>query len=222
MQSTTTRAQALVAEMESAITAQGLSPGDPLGTIDEWRDRSGYARATVSEAVRILADRGRLEVRPGRGGGIFVHGTGPVVRLRHTLLATHGEATRVADAIAIREALEPLVVRDAARSRKAADLRELRRLLAALERAVDDRDAFMRANWALHERIAAITPNRMLASVYLSMVGIIRDSSAMPSGDDDDSTAYSRLRYEVHERLVEAIAADDDESVAAALGEHAR
>ena len=30
------------------------------------------ARASVSEALRLLVDRGVVDVRPGRGGGVFV------------------------------------------------------------------------------------------------------------------------------------------------------
>lgn len=216
-----TRAQRLAADIETDIDARSLSRGDPLGTLDDWRERTSFARATVSEAIRILVDRGLVEIRPGRGGGIFVARTGPVVRLRHTLLTVHGEAPAVADAIAIREALEPLIVADAARSRSKSDTAALAKLLAALEDAVDDRDSFMRANWALHERIARVTSNRMLAAVYLSMTELIRDSSSLASGDSGpEDVSYSRLRYEVHESIVLAIIAGDLDAAATAVARH--
>ena len=113
-----------------------------------------------------MIDRGAVEIRPGRGGGIFVAATNPVVRLRHTLLTVHGEPSTVAEAIAIREALEPLVDTDAARHRTKDDIADLKRLLKTLTSAVGDTDAFMRANWQLHERIAQITSNLMLTAVY--------------------------------------------------------
>lgn len=207
--------------MEADIAQRSLGTGDPLGTIEEWRDRTGFARATVSEAVRILIDRGVVEIRPGRGGGIFVARTGPVVRLRHTLLTVHGEAAEVADAIAIRDALEPLVVADAARLRTKRQVAELRSLVASLDANVDDREVFMHTNWALHEAIAHITPNRMLAAVYLSMTELIRESSraavaASPDTDED----YVRGRVAVHRDLVEAIAAGDTDAAANAVERH--
>ncbi|MFC5381206.1 FadR/GntR family transcriptional regulator [Aquipuribacter nitratireducens] len=222
-QAPATRAQALAGEVERTIAAEGLTAGDPVGTIDGWRLRSGFGRATVSEAVRLLVDRGVVEVRPGRGGGVFVAGTGPVVRLRHTLLSVHGHATTLADALAIREALEPLVVADAARSRTAADLRRLRSRLRPLEAAVDDHDAFVRAVWSLHEAIAKVTPNEMLRAMYLATLEVIDRCSEQARSDADDpatAAAYRRDRLEVHRELVDAIADGDEDVVARALARH--
>ena len=72
------------------------------------------ARGTVIEAVRLLQDRGVITVRPGPGGGLFVAEPSSVVRLGRTLLTVEGDAAGVADAIAVREELEPLVTELAA------------------------------------------------------------------------------------------------------------
>jgi GntR family transcriptional repressor for pyruvate dehydrogenase complex len=219
-----TRAQQLAADIAASIEQRKLEAGDSLGTIDEWRDQSGYARATVSEAVRILIDRGLVRIKPGRGGGLFVASTGPVVRLRHTLLTVHGEASVVADAIAIRDALEPLVIADATRSRSRSDITSLKALLAGLENSVGDRTEFMLANFALHERIADITSNRMLAGIYRSMTETIRENSLLATADsaEQDDPEYTAMRYEVHAELVAAIISGDLEAAAAAVERHAQ
>lgn len=214
-----TRAQVLAHDIELSIERQGLREGDPLGTIDSWRDQTGFARSTVSEAVRLMIDRGVAEIRPGRGGGIFVASPHPVVRLRHTLLTVHGEPSTVTDAIAIREALEPLVVADAARHRTAADIDDLRAALASLTAAVGDTDAFMRANWALHDRIARIGSNLMLGAIYTSMTGVIAGLSAHADGADTDA-GYWHGRVAVHDELVRAIVDGDLDAAAAAVARH--
>ncbi|WP_201276574.1 FadR/GntR family transcriptional regulator [Marisediminicola senii] len=217
-----TRAQALLERIESSIVERGLTRGDALGTLEHWRAESGFARATVSEAVRILVDRGAVEIRPGRGGGIFVAEVGPVVRLRHTLLSVHGEASTVADAIAIREALEPLLVEDATRHRSARQLRGLTRALEALAAARGDRDEFLRANWELHVAIAGITPNEMLSAVYLTMLGIINERSESATGQPgEDEAAYIGHRIAVHRELVAAIAEGDVQRARLAVLAHA-
>ena len=222
METPKTRAQVLAQDIERTIAQQGLQQGDSLGTMDSWRDQTGFARSTVSEAVRLMIDRGAVEIRPGRGGGIFVAATNPVVRLRHTLLTVHGEPSTVADAIAIREALEPLVDADAARHRTKDDIADLKRSLKALTSAVGDTDAFMRANWQLHERIAQITSNLMLKAVYTSMTSVIAELSAHADSDatntDED---YWSSRAEVHAELVQAIIDGDVEATAAAVARHA-
>lgn len=219
-----TRAQSLAATIERTIATRSLRAGDPLGTIESWRTSSGYARASVSEALRLLVDRGVVEIRPGRGGGIFVARTGPVVRLRHTLISVHGEATTLADAIAIREALEPLLVLDAARSRTAAQLRGLRAQLTRLERVLDEHDAFVRAVWALHEQIAAVTPNEMLRAIYLTMMQVIGDHADRAVSDAEaveQAEGYRAHRLAVHRELVDAIEAGDLERASRAVAAHA-
>lgn len=204
------------------IAQRGLTEGDSLGTLETWRDQTGYARSTVSEAMRLMIDRGSVQIKPGRGGGIFVAATNPVVRLRHTLLTVHGEPSTVADAIAIREALEPLVDADAARHRTKADIADLKKALKALRSASGDTDQFMRANWALHERIAQITPNLMLRAVYTSMTGVISELSDHADQDNTESgAAYFDRRADVHAALVEAIIDGDVDATAAAVIRHA-
>lgn len=216
-----TRAEALAADIETMISDRGLGPGDLIGTMEEFRDRSGYGRATISEAARLLNDRGSVEIRPGRGGGLFVAQSNPIVRLRHTLLTVRRMPTTVADAIAVREALEPLISGDAAQHRTKQDISDLRKLLTALRRATTGIDRFMRANWALHERIAEITPNHVAKAVYLSMTRFINDLSEHADSDDTSRTAdYLRLRLEVHTELVEAIVAGDLTRTAAAVERH--
>ena len=103
------RAEQLAAAIDQRIHDQGLQPGDPVGTLQSLRDESGYARSTVSEAVRLLRERGILEIRPGRSGGLFVAEPTPVVRLRHTLLTVHEQPSTVLDAIELRDHLEELI-----------------------------------------------------------------------------------------------------------------
>jgi DNA-binding FadR family transcriptional regulator len=222
-EATQTRAQLLATQIEKTIAEQGLAHGDPLGTLDSWRDQTGFARSTVSAAVRLMIDRGAIEIRPGRGGGIFVAEKSPVVRLRHTLLTVHGEATTVQHAIELRDALEPLVDTDAATHRTKDDITDLRRLLRELAKNSSDTDTFMRSNWALHERIAEITPNPMLKAVYLSMTECIVELSAHADSEEPaQSKAHIQDRYDVHAELVEAIIAGDSERTTRAVLRHAQ
>lgn len=217
-----TRAEVLAADIERMIAEKGLGPGDPIGTMDEFRDRSGFGRATISEAARLLSDRGTVRIRPGRGGGLFVADPDPVVRLRHTLLTVRRQPTTVADAIAVREALELLIVTDAARHRTAQDIAALRKLLTRLRRAAaGGADRFMRANWELHERIAEISPNPLARAVYLSMSRCIADLATRAGSDPDGpGDGYLGQRVEIHAELVEAIAAGDVQRATAAVERH--
>lgn len=210
-----TRAEQLAAALESRI--RGLNPGSPVGTIEEIRQESGLARATVSEAVRLLRDRGVIVIRPGRGGGLFVADQNPVVRLRHTLLSVAGEPGTVADAIELRNHLEELIDVGAARHAGEGDIPALRACLDDMA-AAPDWDAFMRANWALHERIAQLCPNAMARAVYLGTLGHLTSSTVTTA--DRDADAYRARRLRIHADLVEAITAGDEAAVRVAVARH--
>ncbi|MBO4252293.1 FadR/GntR family transcriptional regulator [Streptomyces griseorubiginosus] len=210
-----TRAEQLAAALQGRI--RELSPGSAIGTIEEIRQESGLARATVSEAIRLLRDRGVLEIRPGRGGGLFVADQSPVVRLRHTLLSVAGEPGTVADAIELRNHLEELIDVGAARCAGEADVPALRACLDDMA-AAPDWDAFLRANWALHERIAQLCPNTMARAVYVGTLGHLTSSTARTA--DGDVDAYRAKRLRIHTELVDAIAAGDEDAVRAAVARH--
>ncbi|GAA4811643.1 FadR/GntR family transcriptional regulator [Streptomyces ziwulingensis] len=214
-----TRAELLAEALDARIRSGGLAAGDPVGTLESLRAETGYAYSTVSEAVRLLRDRGVVQIRPGRGGGLFVADRGPVVRLRHTLLEVQDEPATVADAIELRDHLEVLVDVGAARCRTADDVAELRAHLGTMGSAADW-DGFMRANWALHERIARIGPNRMAAAVYAGTLGHLSGATSRFADGDPGFAAYRAERHRVHRELVEAIAAGDEAAVRAAVARH--
>ncbi|GAA1877045.1 FCD domain-containing protein [Pseudonocardia ailaonensis] len=213
-----TRAEHLAAAVEARIRAEALGPGDPIGTIEEIRAGSGFARATVNEAVRLLADRGVLRIRPGRRGGLFVADQGPVVRMRRTLLEVREDPSTVADAVELRNELEQLIDVGAARRCGAAGARTLRDHLATMADA-PDWDGFVRANWALHEQLAGLCPNAMARAVYLGTLGHLGAASPQLGGTDDP-VAYRAARMQVHVDLVEAVVGGDEAAVRAAVVRH--
>jgi len=73
---------------------------------------------------------------------------------------------------------------------------------------------FIRANWGLHARIAALSPNVMLRSLYTSLLDLIESHtlSVLPVSEQP-LLDYVAQRYQLHADLVEAIA-DRDTSVA--------
>lgn len=214
------RADLLADLISERIQVAALGPGASVGTLDDLREQTGYARATVSEAVRLLRDRGVLEIRPGRGGGLFVAASTPVVRLRRTLLSIQEQPTAVMDAIELREHLELMIDLSAARCRTTSDIAELRRLLAGME-ASGTWPEFMAANWMLHERIATVCPNEMARAVYIGTLGHLTSSTTREvAGGLGLQRSYQCERYEVHAQLVEAIAGADEDAVRDAVRRH--
>lgn len=219
-----TRAQSLASDIERLIRERGLKSGERIATMDQLRERTRLGRATISEAARLLAERGNVDVRPGRGGGLFVADATAAVRLRHTLLSlTVGQnAAAVADALAVRDVLEELIDVDAARHRSDDDIVALNETLERMwEAAAVSRDEFMLVNWELHEKIAQITPNEIARGVYLGtmhqLVGLPSHADAATSVDE---YTYLTRRVEIHAELVAAISAGDTVRTSRAVTAH--
>jgi GntR family transcriptional regulator, transcriptional repressor for pyruvate dehydrogenase complex len=214
-------AQYLASEIEEQIGARSLRSGDRIATMEELRTQTGYGRATIGETARLLTERGTVEVRPGRGGGLFVAQVSPVVRLRQTLLTVPQGATTVADAIAVRDALEELIAVEAAAHRTDSDVRDLEDCLDAMRGAGDDLEQFLAANWSLHERIAAITPNQLARAMYVGMTRCIAELSVRADHEAASTPGdYLDQRLAVHESLVAAIRLGDEEQARAAIAAH--
>ena len=218
-----TRAELLAEQVQDRIATDDLKAGDMIGTLDELKQESGYARSTVAEAIRLLADRGVAEIRPGRRGGVYVAADGaPVVRIGRTLLTISDHPAAVTDAIAVRNALEPLIVMDATRHRDEADIRELDVLLKQLADAIPlGTAAFLEINWKLHLRIAEITPNVFARNLYQGMVQYTNDhASSAEHSEPSDDRPWLEMRYQIHRELVEAVTSGDTHRANQAVSSH--
>jgi DNA-binding FadR family transcriptional regulator len=208
------RAEALARRLEQEITSRGLPPGWRLGTKKELRERFGVAVGTLNEAVRLMEMRGLVAARPGPGGGLFVASVSDQTRLTHTILGLDWGRATLGDCLEMRNALEPLVCRRAARHHEDEDMRDLRALLAALEASTGDPHGWFRANWALHRRIAAVGGNVPLQSVYLAIV------SFLEGGLDDFEFQGNADVAAIHRELLDAIEAGEGPRLERAIAAH--
>ena len=203
--------------------AAAAEPGSRLGTKEELRALCGVSVGTFNEALRLVQSRGLVTVRAGRVGGLFASRQSPLVRLGNSVLAIDDDALSVADAVRIRDALDPLLIADAVRHRADDDLKALRQGLRRMRAAADALDGieFIRANWALHARMAEISPSVMLRSFYLSLLEMIESHTlAVQAAGSGPLPEYFRGRYRLHADLVDAVADQDGPRALALIREH--
>jgi DNA-binding FadR family transcriptional regulator len=211
-------AETIARDLEAEITGGTLRPGDRLGTKTDLRERFGVAAATINEAVRLLEMRGLLVARPGPGGGIFVTSQPARVRLNQFVLGYRwGEAT-VADYHVLRNALEPLVCREAAAYRTPADLDALRAMLEEMRSHVDEPLRYLHDTLALHRRVARVCRNAPLHSFYLTVIDFLED--ALEGAEFDRFDGLEHL--ERHIALIDAIAEGAGERLEAEIERHER
>jgi DNA-binding FadR family transcriptional regulator len=209
------RAARLAQELEARIRSDGPEPGQRIATKHELRERFGVASATINEAVRLLETRGVIEARPGPGGGIFVARSAVRFAHVHTVLGFPSESTSYRDCLLVRDALEPLICRDAAAGRGAGDITALAAIVARMEQHIDDPAGYFKCNWELHRRIAAISSNAPLRSIYLTLTEGLESMLDDSDIDEFDGPASIAIHLELVAAIEDGLGARLEAAVAA-------
>jgi DNA-binding FadR family transcriptional regulator len=215
------RGEAAAAEL--IALAEVTAPGARLGSREELRARCEVSVGTFNEAMRIAQSRGIITVRPGPGGGVFAADQSPLVRLGNSVLALDAGRTTVAEAVRIRDALDPLLIEDALWHASPADIAAMREVLAdmAAAAATAEPERFVRANWALHARIAAVSPHAMLRSLYVNLLDEIESHTLAVLPDAERPLPeYIADRLELHAALVDAIDRRDRDRALELIARH--
>jgi len=200
------RAEVIAREIERQILDATFADGARLGTKSDLRRQFGVAVGTVNEAVRLLETRGLVAAKPGPGGGVFVTAPSSRVRLAHLVLGLREESHTAADCLTVRNALEEPVMLEAAPACTPEDIAELRAILAELAEVRHDPTAFLKANWALHRRIATVVPNAVLRVIYTTLLDTIESEL---TAVEPDEIFEPDENLQIHVDLVDALESGD-------------
>ena len=171
----------------------------------------GVGRSTVREAIRELAGRGVLESR--QGAGVFVTaldaGEDWDAVLRRTTIAAVVEA---------RIAIEAEAAALAATRRTPADLREIRRTLAARGIQGQSVPAHVDADMAFHRAVIAAAHNDVLSGLFDAFLPRLR--TAMIDMLKIAPVASEAADHACHQELADAITARSPAAATAASRTH--
>jgi phosphonate utilization transcriptional regulator len=187
-------------EIERAILAGEYAPGDKLieATL---ATRMGVSRGPVREAFRMLEEAGLVRTEKNRG--VFVRDI-PI-----------DEAVEIFD---LRAAMDELVGRQLAAHITTAQLKEIRALVEAMEKAVKAQDArdYHLLNLKFHDRLVEMAGNRKLTTIYRKL---IKELSLFRRLNLADSWLLPISAGE-HRQIVKAIASGDAEAAGRAMSQH--
>ncbi|MCW3817943.1 FCD domain-containing protein [Micromonospora sp. DR5-3] len=145
---------------------------------------------------------------------------GGILQFGESLLSLGAQAVTVADAIHVRDALEPLVLIEAAQYRTDEDIADCERILAEMAARLSDAKRFYQADWSLHRRLAGLCRNTLLRTVYEGLLSTLEShvDDVVPTEGLRD---YLRRRLVVHTEIIDAIASGRVDRVRAAANAHA-
>ncbi len=166
----------VVDQIQEAIIDGRLKTGDKLPAERELKDLLQTSRSTLREALRVLEQKGLIEIKLGVGGGSVVRSvsTDQVTESLDLLIRSQKiSLTHLAD---FREGVEGEVVAIAARTASGQNLRNLERLLnkarTSAEQGPLKLEDFLKADKDLHLAFASITGNL----VYISVLQTIHNN----------------------------------------------
>jgi DNA-binding FadR family transcriptional regulator len=168
--------QDIVEQIQEAILSGQYQPGDVLPPERELRETFQTSRGTLREALRVLEQKGLIEIRLGVNGGAFVKGSisepiteslGLMLRYRKISLVHLNE---------FREDVEGLVTAKAALRAEDADTQKLEALLAeATEIMAKGKQGwleFLEIDKQFHQEVARISRN----PIYIFMHNVIHSN----------------------------------------------
>lgn len=189
-----------------------VKPGDRIPSERQLTESLGVNRPAVREAVRTLAFLGLLDVRQG-SGTYFRDPNQDLLFKLFEMSLTFGER-RLHDLVEARAELEVIVAGMAAERRTQEEIDELRELLGVMRRSVGS--DFVEADIAFHSKVALMARNDVLRDMLKGVRLMVRNWI----GHNVRAARSTRVMYENHRLIFEAIEVGDSEAARAAMAKH--
>ena len=188
-------------EIERAILVGEYAPGSKLIEA-ALAEKMGVSRGPIREAFRMLDEAGLVRTEKNRG-----------VSVRDIPI---DEAVEIFD---LRAAMDELVGRQLATRITPEQLKEIRALVTAMEKAVKAEDAYNYhlLNLKFHDRLVEMAGNRKLTAIYRKL---IKELSLFRRLNLADGWLMPISAGE-HQEIVKAIASGNAETAGRAMFEHA-
>ncbi|WP_374727581.1 FadR/GntR family transcriptional regulator [Haloactinomyces albus] len=201
----------VVSQLREHVESAGLGSGDRLPSERELAERLGVSRASIKQAILVLEVQGLVEIR--HGGGTY---------LRTDTLAVEPVATlverqrRLPDVLDAREAMETKLAELAALRRTEQDLAEIDAALAAMRAEVEEDRLGEDGDRRFHAAVTTSAHSTLLAEFMDNIAEQIAESRH-ESLQQPDRPAQSLTQ---HERIAEAIRAQDTQAAREAMRAH--
>ena len=205
----------VAARILHAFYADGLRPGEWLGTETGLAERFGVSRVTIRHAVSALAARGLLDVRVGARGGLRIATSDPDRLIDAFSIQLRLMGLRRDELFEAMLAIEPVTASLAARRASDAQIADLRELIERSRQAVDDPPRFTALAVGFHQALADMCDNRALRA----SLAALRFTQLEHLGPPTTRPIAERVAR-IHAGILEAIAARDPELARQRMSEH--
>ncbi len=205
----------IVQQVEESILKGQLKLGDQLPAERDLAQRFGVSRTAVREAVKALREKGLVEAYTGRGTFV-TNGTSQAMRQSLNLIIKISQQEGSLHLAELRRILEPEIAALAAPRIEEQLLTTMREAVAAMDRSVHEREAYIEADLDFHLALAEAADNPLILALIDSIVGLLREqrSRIFEVGGGPERGQFH------HKRILEAIERRDADAAREAMRAH--
>lgn len=199
----------LANNLRDEIIRGKLETGTNLPGEVELIEKTGYSRATVREAMRLLESEGLIVTRRGPRGGVQVSRPDIAQSTRSIAVLLALSDAKLRDLFRFRRDMEPEVARLAASAATPEQIEAMRR---ATDQHAEPLDKLV----SFHDLIAEACGNEF----YRVMVKVILEIAAWHTPEEGLVSFDMEVAHASHRKIVEHIAAGRGDAAAAAMAKH--
>jgi len=168
--------QDVVEQIQEAIFDGRLQTGQTLPAERELKTMFNISRGTLREALRVLEQKGLIEIKLGVGGGSIVKAVDTAQISESLGLLIRSQKVSLNHLARFREDVEGIIAAHAAQRRSQEDIKKLKQLLTkaleCVEQGRTQRDTFINIDKQIHMSLAEISGN----PIYISVLHSIHDN----------------------------------------------
>ena len=205
----------IVDQIEDRILSGVLKVGDKLPSERELAEQFTVSRTAVREAVKILVEKGLIEIRAGRGTFVM-NGNSTGMRQSFGRLIKPDSIEGLASLLEVRELLEPETAALAASRMTDEYISAMREAVQTMDTAYGDTNLYVEADLDFHLALAEATQNLIIPALMDTLIDLLREQRKRLA-----SVEGSLQRAQVHHKeILEAVNRQDPEAARRAMQRH--
>ena len=205
----------IVNQIETRINAGDLKVGDKLPSEFELAEQFEVSRTAIREAVKILRQKGLIDILPGKGTFV-TNGTPVAIQQSLDMLRKFGSEEGYLNLVEVREIMEPQIAALAASRITDEYIHAMQEAYKTMETAVDNADIFVEADLDFHLALAEATQNPLIPALMDTIIGLLREQrkrTALVDGGLQRGQSH-------HKKILEAVIKHDPQAARIAMQHH--
>lgn len=206
----------IVAEIKRLISDGVFQPEEKLPSETELSNQFGVSRASVREALSMLAAAEILETRQGQG--TFVRHVQVGNYIHPLALSIVTEEKQTLQLLEMRQVVEAGTVEFAAIRRNENDIKDIKQSVLDIEAQLESGESEMEADFNFHMAVAAASKNPLLIKSIENIAQVMRESLQFTYREKKQERRWEVLQE--HKDILDCIQNKDPEGAILAMKWH--